>query len=158
MHQLDPRRRGTPSRMPLIAIVSIAACSNEPLDLRSIGQEVVFPSAEQWRPVVISDPAGDGNVAITEIAEGVFSNNPDYLLDFSIPLANFAAAGIPFDQIVRFTCGTSSNGTNMGVDPSETSGLFRLDGTSVAGDGDGDGVPDEFDNCPMAMNQDQGDV
>ncbi|HLL20678.1 MAG TPA: hypothetical protein VK427_01025, partial [Kofleriaceae bacterium] len=58
------------------------------------------------------------NFKITAITTNPFGTGADYFLDFAIPIANFSAAGIPLNKIVQFTCGTSSNGTRMDVDPS----------------------------------------
>jgi hypothetical protein len=72
----------------------------------------------------------DGNTRITTVTANAFGGDDDYLLEFSLPVANFIAAGLPLSKIVRITCGTSSNGTRMDGD-----GIFAVEGARVGAPG-----------------------
>lgn len=78
---------------------------------------------------------------------------------------------LPADQIIRIDCGSDTAASTIrgirlafgwaitdGVAIQTVAGNFTLDCTRPEPDTDGDGAPDNRDNCPMLSNRDQADA
>jgi hypothetical protein len=80
-------------------------------------------------------------------------------------------ARLPASHVIRITCGSDTSATSIrgiklafdwpatdGVVVQSVAGNFTLDCTPPEPDTDGDGVPNNRDNCPMTANRDQADA
>ncbi len=108
-------------------------------------------NADPW----VTTPGGNGRVVLAPTS---FNGDPDYFLDFAIPVAYLTAAGIGLNDPLVFWAGTSSNARSISVDlvsspnspgpgelPGSGSDPITLNGMM---DSDGDGVPNNQDSDP----------
>ncbi len=96
------------------------------------------------------------------VADSMLGGDPDYFIDFAIPLSTMRAPpmttpqapGIPSTTTLRFACGSSNNAQRLNADPLSKTGSLWSDivsdpvtcgPTSCASDRDGDGVPDSVE-------------
>lgn len=124
---------------------------------RNTDQRTIDSPADPIEERIATYPATTHARAV--LAEGIFASsfggNPDYFVDWAVPLADLAAEGVAFDTELVLVMGTSSNTQAINADlachdgarstPSLTESstdVLRPDGAPVS-DRDGDGLSDD---------------